>query len=83
MNYQKLMCLTPTEYQRMTNSKGQVVLFLEHPTKGDEAEVIVAFPELELAFYSGFHECDDMTADHREYEPSVQDGKLFIGDFEA
>mgnify|MGYP003609714410 CR=1 FL=1 len=83
LNYQKLIDNTPTVYETYTNSLGQIIEFVEHPFKGDEAEVICVCHELKLASYSGFFECDDMTASHKEYEPSFQDGKLFIGDFEA
>ncbi len=82
-NYEKLMSLNPTSFGKITNSIGQEIEFLEHPTQGDEAEVICACHELKLAADSGFFETDDMQADHKEYEPSFQDGKLFIGDFEA
>jgi hypothetical protein len=79
LNYQKLMELTPTSYGTFTNSLGQTIDFLEHPTKGDEAEVICACHELKLADYSTFFETEDMTADHKEYEPTFEDGRLLIG----
>ena len=79
MNYEKLMSYNPTEYGRMTNSLGQEIIFVEHPLKGDETPVICVNHELKLADYSTFFELDDMTADHKEYEPSFQDGALFIG----
>ena len=34
-----------------------------------------------LADYSTFFELDDMTADHKEYEPTFVNGKLLIGGF--
>jgi hypothetical protein len=83
MNYQKLMQHNPTSYGTMLNSLGQTIEFYEHPFKGDEAEVICVSHELQLAEYSTFFETDDMIADHKEYEPSFQDGKLHIGDMEA
>jgi len=83
MNYDKLMGLNPTSYGKITNSLGQEIEFLEHPLRGDEAEVICVCHELKLAQYSTFFETDDMEAEHREYEPSFQDGVLFIGKFEA
>ena len=82
MNYSKLMALEPTEYERMTNSLGQEIVFYEHPLKGDEFPVIIVCHELELADYTDFMETDDMIASHKEYEPSFQNGKLFIGDWE-
>lgn len=73
----------PTSYGKMTNSLGQIIEFYEHPLKGDEAEVICVCHELQLAEYSTFFETDDMTADHKEYEPNFKDGKLYIGDMLA
>lgn len=82
MNYSKLMALEPTEYERMTNSLGQEIVFYEHPLKGDEFPVIIVCHELQLADYTDFMECTDMIQEHKEYEPSFQNGKLFIGGFE-
>jgi hypothetical protein len=81
LNYTKLMNANPTKYGEMVNSIGQKIEFVEHPTKGDEHPVIAVCHELQLAAATDFFELDDMTADHKEYEPSFQDGKLFIGDF--
>jgi len=83
MNYEKLMGYNPTSYGNITNSLGQEIEFLEHPLRGDEAEVICVCHELKLAQYSTFFETDDMEAEHKEYEPSFQNGVLFIGEFEA
>jgi hypothetical protein len=81
INFEKLMARNPTEYGRMVNSKGQEIVFLEHPIMGDEAEVIVASLELKKADYSGFFDTDDMEADHLEYEPWFDDdGRLNIGE---
>lgn len=82
LNYEKLMAHKPTEYERMTNSLGQEIVFYEHPTRGDEAEVICVCHELKLASYSTFMETDDMKSDHGEYEPSFVDGKFLIGGYE-
>jgi hypothetical protein len=79
MNYSKLISQNPTEYGRMTNSAGQTVVFYEHPTRGDEYPVIVAFPQYEVAFTSEFFDTDDMAADHAEYEPIFVDGQLQYG----
>ena len=46
MNYKKLMDWNPTEYGRMINSKGQEIVFYEHPTRGDEEFVICVCREL-------------------------------------
>ena len=81
LNYEKLMSENPTVYGKMVNSKGQEIVFVEHPTKGDEAEVICVCHELKLASYSGFYETDDMEAEHKEYEPSFVDGKFVIGEY--
>lgn len=82
MNYIKLMKADPTEFDRMINSLGQEIVFYEHPYKGDEFPVIIVCHELKLADHTDFMECDDMIADHKEYEPSFQNGKLYIGDWE-
>jgi hypothetical protein len=76
INYEKLMSHNPTVYGEMTNSKGQQIVFVEHPLKGDEAEVIAVCHELKLADYTTFFELDDMMADHGEYEPVFIDGRL-------
>ena len=82
LNYEKLMSWNPTEYGKMTNSHGQVIVFVEHPIYGDEYPVIAVCNELKLASSTDFFELDDMMADHKEYEPSFENGKFFIGDFE-
>ena len=79
LNYEKLMSHNPTVYGQMQNSLGQTITFIEHPTKGDEAQVICVCHSLKLASYSSFFETDDMEADHKEYEPSFVDGKFLIG----
>ena len=83
MNYSKLMNLNPTSFGSMGNSIGQEIEFFEHPLKGDEFPVICVCHSLRLASASEFWETDDMIAEHKEYEPSFQDGKLFIGQFES
>lgn len=76
------MDANPTEYDRMTNSLSQEIVFYEHPYKGDEFPVIIVCHELGLADYTDFMETDDMMAEHKEYEPSFVDGKLYIGGYE-
>ena len=83
LNYQKLMSHNPTSFGNWTNKLGQIIEFYEHPIYGDESEVLCVCHELKLAARSTFFETDDMTCPHREYEPSFQDGKLWIGDFAA
>lgn len=81
INYNKLMSHNPSEYGRMTNSKGQTIVFLEHPTLGDESDIICACHELQKADYSGWYDTEDMTAEHGEYEPWFnEEGKLHMGD---
>lgn len=81
MNYTKLMSYNPTSYGKMTNAKGQEIEFFEHPLLGDEAFVICACHELQLASSCPFFELDDMTAEHREYEPWFNEqNKLQIGE---
>lgn len=69
MNYLKLIDADPTSFGIITNSKGQQIEFIEHPRLGDEYPVICVCHELQLAEASDFFETDDMTADHKEYEP--------------
>jgi len=82
INYKKLMEANPTEYDRMTNSIGQEIVFYEHPYEGDEFPVIIVCHELELADYTDFMETDDMMRNDESYEPSFVDGKLHIGGYE-
>ena len=82
LNYKKLMEAEPTIYDRMTNSIGQEIVFYEHPYKGDEFPVIIVCHELKLADYTDFMETLDMMEDHKEYEPSFVDGKLYVGGYE-
>jgi len=79
-NYKKLMSYNPTSFGTHLNQLGQTIEFYEHPTKGDSAEVICVCHSLQLAADSTFFETDDMTNEHREYEPSFQYGKFYIGD---
>jgi hypothetical protein len=79
LNYEKLISLNPTEYGRMTNSLGQQIIFVEHPTEGDEYPVIAVCHELKLAAATDFFELDDMTAEHGEYEPVFIAGKFQHG----
>ena len=83
LNYEKLMKFNPTEYDRMINSLGQEIIFVEHPNLEDESQIICICNELKLAAYSTFFDLDDMLAEHKEYEPRFIDGKLYLGDLEA
>lgn len=83
MNYAKLMNHNPTSFGTHINTIGQTIEFYEHPLRGDEEQVICVCHDLQLAEYSTFYETDDMIQDHKEYEPSFVDGKLYIGDMQA
>ena len=75
------MALNPFEYDRFVNSKGQEIVFYEHPTRGDEEQVLCVCHDLKIAAYSGFYETEDMLEDHGEYEPWFDDeGRYNIGD---
>jgi len=64
----------------MMNELDQKVVFMEHPIYGDEHEVIVAFPDHELAFDSGFMDCHDMSnPDSKEYRPFFVDSTFMLG----
>lgn len=83
LNYSKLIENNPTVYTTLINSEGQTIDLVEHPLKGDEAQVIAVCHELQLASYTGFYDTEDMLQDHKEYEPSFTDGQLYIGMFLA
>jgi hypothetical protein len=80
--YPKLMALNPTSCGKMINSLGQEIEFYEHPTKGDEGEILCVSHALRLAAYSGFFETCDMEAEHGEYQPSFLGNKFLIGGLE-
>ena len=75
LKFKKIEELNPHVYDKIINKTGQKVEFWEHPTLGDDYPVIVAFPELELAFNSEFMETSDMTGGD-DYEPHCVDGEL-------
>jgi len=83
ISYEKLMKHDPTVYETIVNSKGQSIVLVEHPTKGDEEQVICVCHELKLADYSGFYDTEDMTQEDSDYQPNFQDNQLYIGDFKA
>lgn len=82
-NYEKLIKHNPTIYEKMTNSIGQKIEFVEHPIQGDFYPIIAVCHELKLAASTGFFDTDDMVASHKEYEPKFINKKFFIGEFEA
>lgn len=79
LNYLKLTALNPTVYATMINSLGQTIKLVEHPTKGDETEIIAICDELKLASYTDFYDLDDMLAEHKEYEPLFINGEFQHG----
>lgn len=79
--YEFLKIQNPYVYDSFINSRNQVVIFIEHPVKGDEFNVIAMFPEKGLAFDTDFFDLEDMLAAHKEYEPKLDDdGSFYIGD---
>jgi hypothetical protein len=79
LNYEKLMNQDPTSYGDVTNSLGQEIDFVEHPTEGDMTPVICVSHDLKLAAYSDFYETDDMEEAGGCYEPIFKDGKFQHG----
>lgn len=72
------MSNSPFEYERMTNTIGQEIVFYEHPLRGDEATIIVVFPAFEAAFSSDFYDLNDMT-EIIDYMPFLINGELSYG----
>lgn len=80
MNYERLMSYDPTELGVMTNSKGQNITFVEHPTRGDEWPIIAICQKMKRAATTDFFDLEDMVAGHGEYEPWFnENGELVIG----
>lgn len=79
LNYEKLVALEPTIYDTLTNSLGQIIELVEHPTKGDTTQVIAVCHTLKLAYYTDFFDLDDMLAEHKEYEPIFINGEFQHG----
>ena len=79
MKYEKLMNAKPTVLYSAVNEMGQRFDLVEDPINGDSAEVIVVFPELKLAGYSGFYETADMElvdGVDSDYTPRVVGGRI-------
>ena len=80
MNYAKLLAKEPYKFEtELVNSLAQTITFYECPTWGDGRPVICVCHDLQLAAYSAFYELNDMTAEHKEYEPLFVDGQLKYG----
>ena len=80
VSYNKLVNLKPTIYDTIINQLGQEIVLVEHPTKGDEAEVIAIFHKEKVAAYTGFFDTEDFFTDS-DYNPCVENGK-FVCHFE-
>lgn len=74
--YNDIMSKKPYVYDGFVNSMNQMVVLLEHPTEGDDAPVIVSFPEHGVMFDSGFMETDDMKNMDGDYVPHLVDGEM-------
>ena len=73
-NYtQNFMAHAPTELDNIINSRGQDVIFYEHPTNGDE-DTIYCMIDHVLA-NTEFFDLEDMIAGS-DYEPILQDGQI-------
>ncbi len=79
INYNKLMNQDPMSYGEMTNSIGQNIEFIEHPTQGDGTFIICVCHELELAAYSDFFETEEMEEVGGDYEPVFIEGEFKHG----
>ncbi len=77
--YNWLEAKEPTEYDRFTNSLGQVVVLAEHPTMGDTGVVVAIFPEWARAFDTDFFDTEDLTEVGGDYEPLLVNGELWSG----
>jgi hypothetical protein len=75
LNYNKLMALKPTVYQKFTNKIGQEIELVEHPIQGDEHPVIIVYHAEKLAVVSDFFDCDDMLSGE-DYEPVYMYGEM-------
>lgn len=83
LNYAELIAQNPHIHSKFTNSIGQEIEFVEHPTRGGDYPVICVCHALKLAACSDFYETTDMLEEHKEYEPKFIDGAFWIGDFLA
>lgn len=75
LNYQRLMALKPTIYETITNQLGQKIDLVEHPTLGDQSQVIAIYHEQKVARYTGFYDTEDFYEDS-EYNPLYLHGEL-------
>ncbi|HLT86461.1 MAG TPA: hypothetical protein VKZ57_02660 [Sphingobacterium sp.] len=78
-----IFALSPFELDTMTNSLGQKVRFLEHPTQGDSYPVLIHIHEegTDHVCISEFFETYDMT-EIDDYTPLLVNGKIVMA-FEA
>jgi len=75
VNYTKLMALNPFLLGSFINQLGQKFDLYEHPTKGDEAEVIAVIEEFKEAANSGFFDTGDFY-EGSDYNPLYKDGEI-------
>ena len=79
LNYSKLIEANPFVYNKFTNSLGQEVELVEHPTRGDEYPVIAVFHNEKLAFATDFYETGEIDEVGGEYEVLLVEGGLVSG----
>lgn len=75
INYKKLKDLNPFRFYGFTNTIGQRVDLLEDPLRGEDAPIIVSFPDKKKAFYTDFYDTEDLMQGS-DYEPVLVDGEL-------
>mgnify|MGYP003644199367 FL=1 len=73
LNYNRIKALNPTKYGEVTNQRGQLVEFYEHPTKGDEYPVIAIIEEFKEAVCTDFFDTSDFF-EGSDYNPVYMHG---------
>jgi len=63
---------------RFTNDAAQEVVLVEHPIYGDDAGIVVMFPEYAVAFATDFFEISEL-AETKEYQPLYFDEYIRFG----
>jgi len=75
LSYTSLMNLKPTFYSSIINQLGQKVDFYEHPTQGDESEIIGVIEKYKEAFQTGFFDTEEFYKDS-DYNPVYMHGSV-------
>jgi hypothetical protein len=75
LNYKRLKALNPTKYGEVTNQRGQLVEFYEHPTKGENYPVIAIIEEFKEAVCTDFFDTSDFFEDS-DYNPIYMHGVI-------